>query len=703
MSFLAPLFLAGALAIGLPIVFHLIRRTTRERTLFSSLMFLTPSPPRLVKRNRIEHLLLLLLRCSVICALALGFARPFFHRPMPSSEGLASRRILVLLDDSASMRRAQLWPDALDRVKAAVRDTTPLDEVALYLFDNQLKPLFTFDQWKNSPPADRRALLLQQLSGRSPGWGPTRLGTALIQAAEILTDSADKHPIEHGLIVLITDLHEGNRIEALEGYDWPRGVEVATEVLKPRSLNNASLQLVPEGEDSGAKAVPNVRVRVANAAGSKQEQFKVGWALPGQSGFAGKPMELYVPAGQSRVVSVPAVSSGEALNSIRLQGDDEEFDNLVFAAPPESVRLNIVYIGNDSETDPKKALYFLKRAFQETRHQTVRVDAYKAGEVIPAAEAEAGSLFVVTAPLPGGVGDAIRERALAGKTVLVAGVTPDLKSTLCRLLAVADLPCEEVHPSSYALLGELDFRHPVFSPFSDPRYSDFTKIHFWKYARLDAAGVPSARVLARFDSGDPAFIEVPVGAGKIFILTSGWQAEFSQLALSSKFVPLMYSILETSGVPQAPPAQYRVGDTVPLGQLTAALGAGTAIALPDGSKVDLADGVTNFTRTDLPGLYTATASANFTRFVVNLDPSESRTSQLSTDELERLGVPVSRRTEPGRPEAIRKARLQNAELENRQKLWRWCIVAALVVLLFESWLAGRSARRNLQPASAFSA
>src|SRR5947208_550265 len=38
MSFLAPLFLLGALAVSLPVIFHLIRRTTRERTPFSSLM-----------------------------------------------------------------------------------------------------------------------------------------------------------------------------------------------------------------------------------------------------------------------------------------------------------------------------------------------------------------------------------------------------------------------------------------------------------------------------------------------------------------------------------------------------------------------------------------------------------------------------------------------------------------------------------------
>ncbi len=37
--------------------------------------------------------------------------------------------------------------------------------------------------------------------------------------------------------------------------------------------------------------------------------------------------------------------------------------------------------------------------------------------------------------------------------------------------------------------------------------------------------------------------------------------------------------------------------------------------------------------------------------------------------------------------------LQNAELESRQKLWRWLILVTLGVLLLETWLAGRAARR----------
>ena len=45
MNFLYPLFLAGIAAVGLPIVLHMIRRHTRKRVTFSSLMFLRTTVP----------------------------------------------------------------------------------------------------------------------------------------------------------------------------------------------------------------------------------------------------------------------------------------------------------------------------------------------------------------------------------------------------------------------------------------------------------------------------------------------------------------------------------------------------------------------------------------------------------------------------------------------------------------------------------
>jgi hypothetical protein len=37
--------------------------------------------------------------------------------------------------------------------------------------------------------------------------------------------------------------------------------------------------------------------------------------------------------------------------------------------------------------------------------------------------------------------------------------------------------------------------------------------------------------------------------------------------------------------------------------------------------------------------------------------------------------------------------LHATELENRQKLWRWLLIIALVVLVTETWLAGWLGRR----------
>src|SRR6185436_5029496 len=305
MSFLAPLFLLGAAAIALPVIFHLIRRTTRERTPFSSLMFLNPSPPRLTRRSRLEHLLLLALRCLVLLLLAAGFARPFFRKQIANNDSpVSSRRRIVLVDASASMKRAGLWQEALRKADAALSAASPVDQVALYTFDRQLHPLMTFDQWNALTPGERATRAMQALKQAAPGWASTRLGDSLISAAETLADAAGKTATSAGEIVVITDLQEGSHPEQLQGYDWPKNISVQMQPVKPSAHGNASLHLVTE-TDSVEKAGPtDVRVRINNSADSKVEKFKVGWVTPDGRNFATKAMEVYVPPGQSRVVNL---------------------------------------------------------------------------------------------------------------------------------------------------------------------------------------------------------------------------------------------------------------------------------------------------------------------------------------------------------------------------------------------------------------
>src|SRR5690349_4262318 len=190
MSFLAPIFLIGAAAVALPIVFHLIRRSSKEEMTFSSLMFLQPAPPRVTKRSRLEHILLLLLRCAIICLIAFAFSRPFFQKPMMAAQpDESSSKTVILVDASASMRREGLWNAALDRANEALRGTTFADQVAVFTFDTRLRPLVSFEQWAAMNISERPALTSSRLAAQKPGWAATHLGNALTSAAEALTES----------------------------------------------------------------------------------------------------------------------------------------------------------------------------------------------------------------------------------------------------------------------------------------------------------------------------------------------------------------------------------------------------------------------------------------------------------------------------------------------------------------------------------
>jgi hypothetical protein len=695
-SFLAPLFLLGALAVALPILFHLIRRTTRDRVPFSSLMFLQTTPPRVTRRSRLENVLLLLLRCLILSLLALGFARPFVQRLAHAGLGSsAASRVILLVDSSASMRRSGLWAEAQTKVQETLKKIAPEDQVALFTFDREVHRLVTFEQWATWSAGDRAALAIRRLASTTPGWADTHLGSALVAAAESFEESArQEQPGGARRIVLVSDLAEGSRLDQLQGYEWPRGIELTVEPLKSKRPTNAGLQRVTD-RDETEKPAPDVpvRVRVSNSTDARREQFQIGWSPPDGKGFLGAPVDIYVPPGQSRVATAPK-PVGES-DHLVLGGDDEDFDNMVFVVPPKAEHVSVLFTGTDLEKDPAQALYYLQRAFQETRRQLVQVVAPGADLALSTNDLADAPFMVLTDPVPNDRLRAAQQFLQQGKTLLFVMKSPAAAAPISTLVGAGAVGAEEAAADRYALLARIDFEHPLFAPFADPRFSDFTKIHFWKHRRIATNSLPGARVLARFDSGDPALLQVPVGQGTLLLLTSGWHPADSQLALSSKFVPLLYSMLEMSGGLKSRRAPYVVGDPVSLPAGLAKGAPKLSVRKPDGAITDLPAGELTFAQTDQPGIYTVTPGQPPFRFAVNLAPEESKTAPLPLEELERLGVPLRIQSALAAKQASeREALLRAAELENRQKLWRWLLVAALLVLLVETWLAGWVTQRS---------
>jgi hypothetical protein len=699
MNFLAPLFLLGGLAVALPVIFHLVRRASQNKIPFSSLMFLQPAIPRMASRRRLEHLILLLLRCLVLLLLALAFARPFLMQlSTADTSNQIGRKIIVLVDTSASMKRDGLWDQARDQASQVLKSLTPADQVALMTFDREPRFVLGFNQWNNLPGEQRAPFALQRLAELKPGWAAAHLARALVTAAESFTEGDKQNPnTGPRQIILISDIKEGARLDGLQGYDWPRGLEVRTVQLQPRRPTNAGLQWVVDTGDAAPSEEPAAagpRLRVSNSSNAKREQFQLHW-----EGVAAAPaVDLYIPPGQSRVVPAPKLPPGVSGERLVITGDDDDFDNKVWITQPKPEQVQILYAGNDATNDSARPLYYLKRAFQVTRRQAVEVKARPLSMTFSPEELSAARLLVVTDLLPATPLAQAETFLTNGGTVLYVLDNPAAASTAGRLAGVDNLTATPVTPASYAMFGQIDFEHPLFAAFSDPRYNDFTKIHFWKYQRLDAAKIPGARLLARFDDGAPALIEVQRGRGRLLILTSGWVPSDSQLALSSKFVPLLYAMLDLAGGVKAPLAQFHIGDSVDLSSaLASAPDQPLTVRPPNGHEIVLPAGVTLFTATDEPGLYTIPSARPPLRFAVNLDPSESRTAPLPVEELARLGVPIK----PPAPDPARqieqKRRLLITEVEGRQKLWRWLTFAALLLLLMETGLAGWLTRRATRP------
>src|SRR5258707_12517513 len=122
MGFLTPAFLIGLSAIAIPILVHLIQREKKRVIEFPSLMFVRRIPYQSVRRRRIRHWALLLLRAAAIALIVAAFARPFLRQGAAAAAAVGgAREIVVLLDQSASIGYGDHWARAQDRARAGVR------------------------------------------------------------------------------------------------------------------------------------------------------------------------------------------------------------------------------------------------------------------------------------------------------------------------------------------------------------------------------------------------------------------------------------------------------------------------------------------------------------------------------------------------------------------------------------------------------
>lgn len=653
-SFLFPLYLLGVAAIAGPILLHLRRRPPKEHMEFSSLMFLAKSPERVTRRTRLEHLLLLALRCLAILLLAFAFGRPFLASVKLPSEETRLTRAVILLDRSASMQRDGLREASLAAAREAIGRYGSTDEVAIAFFDEDFHlaadlpalaglgsgaRLSAFDELAAQPAA-------------LPGWRGSDLGVAMVTAANLLLGADTSVPADHREIVLISDFQEGAKRDRLNENPWSADVPVRCLPLAVEKPGNLSLALAATPPRSNVDEAEVYRVRITNSADSDSPSVTLAW-----KDHPGTALETLVAPGTGRILSTPPRPADATRGTLVVTGDAHPFDNEVHVSPVQPRPLRILFLGSESEADSAGSpLFYLRRALQPTPALTPLVTT---SETLAAAELAAQEVVVVTGAWTPETGAELRGFAEKGGLVLALPSDATGSDAFAALTGQADWKLGEAEVKDYALLANLDFDHPVLQPFARAQIRDFTKIRFWKHRQLVMTPSATSRVVATFDDESPAILEHRIGEGAVFAFLAGWRPEESQLALSSKFVPLLYSIFDHAGYSiRSAPTLY-VGETVHT----------------------------------KPGFYEEEKGGQKLLVAVNLDPSEGRTFAFDPAvDFAALGIPLLDASAPVvGPElsGSEKIRVEAEQKEETQKLWKWLIFVALLVLIFETWLAGR--------------
>ena len=242
------------------------------------------------------------------------------------------------------------------------------------------------------------------------------------------------------------------------------------------------------------------------------------------------------------------------------------------------------------------------------------------------------------------------------------------------------------------MLADVKTEHSLLKPFGDPKLRDFTKLRFWKHRQIEIKEAGSKiETLASFDNGQPAILSARIGKGTLIVLASGWHPGDSQLALSTKFVPLLYGWLAAAGFSHDPAATLLVGEELPLDA-----GSAHTITGPDGKAQSLKAGET-FTTTEI-GLYKVQSATHTQILAVNLPPDEGRVLPLAPQKLAEYGIKLSSGADSAAGAETSDERLTATDTEQRQQSWWYILLMLLAVLLLETWFAGRARQTALQTA-----
>ncbi len=304
MSFVYALALAVGLLVAAPIIAHRLRRRRATEQPFAPAKLVSPSPPRVRRRARLEDKALLATRAIAVALLALLGASPLVRCSRLSLERRsgASVALAIIIDDSMSMRVAHGSQTRLDRAKEGARELLGSvhegDAVAVVLAGSPARVALAAT---TDLRAARAAVDAIQPSDRATDLDAAiGLGNGLISAL----------PQIDRRVVVLSDLADGNP----GGRPLGEGAELAVWVPLTELRGKVDDCAVMSADNSGTR----VRVSIACSPGARSTGREVTLSGPDNTVIARAP----APSGGGGDVDIVLPENAPRETTARLTGSD---------------------------------------------------------------------------------------------------------------------------------------------------------------------------------------------------------------------------------------------------------------------------------------------------------------------------------------------------------------------------------------------
>ncbi|MBI3415537.1 MAG: VWA domain-containing protein, partial [Verrucomicrobia bacterium] len=239
-SFANAALLGGLLALGVPILIHLLLKQKKKRLRFSTLQFFLKRDEQSTQKRTLRNLLLLAMRLLLFALLVFAFARPYFPEAQTPGGGQKRRDVVFVLDRSASMQATGVdgmrWGAAKETIRKILSELKADDRAALIGCAAHTDVISPF------APA---TVVSKVLSDLQPTAGASDIAAGLQQAVRLFDfDDRSRTPT----IYVVSDLQRSS-IKDLVSHPLPQEAEV--KVLNVGDLftpNIALTDLLLEGE-----------------------------------------------------------------------------------------------------------------------------------------------------------------------------------------------------------------------------------------------------------------------------------------------------------------------------------------------------------------------------------------------------------------------------------------------------------------------